>query len=124
MKREVAAFRSKLMNIYRTHIEMINDLPAFREEEAQPEQEEQNMPATPAEEPAVAGVQPEEAPMQMAMDEAAAAQAFETSAGDDGPAAGESNRPDEGAPDVKLNVRFDEESGEYLPMADNGRRHR
>lgn len=121
MKREVSAFRSKVMNMYRAHIELINDIPTYREEtapEEAPAQAPVQQPEPPAPEPAPARHEAEppiaEPPAVTASNEAAASIA---------PAPVAEAEPDPEPPtpadddfDLRLNVRYDEETGEYVPL--------
>lgn len=119
VKSEVSDFRSVLLNMYRTHLELINDMPVFRKEEPlvqpQEEPETQVLPQPEAEDK-----KPEETGAEIALEQAAAAQTMQ---GDEAPEmpvpakAEQADEPYESDPDVKLNVRFDEESGEYVPLA-------
>lgn len=179
MKKEVSSFRSRLMEMYRTHLELINDIPTYHGEEddsaAQPDSEpEQTQAEQPQHEqpqpeqvqpvqPQHEQVQPEQAqPAAQTADpqsaEPAAAEPVKraepaVSAAPTAPSAPTSKeedyidvmstafaakkpeaaatdakvetapvqdkKPASGdtkAPELKLNVRFDEETGEYLPI--------
>ena len=138
IKREVSDFRSQLMGLYRAHIELINELPVFHEDEepdpGQPKAETE-APA-PAEEPSDPETAAEPAREQAAatrMEDAGPSGAGEPAAETaEKPAPPESSAPtEEKTPDadyaIKLNVRYNEETGEYVPLgsdADNTGRKR
>lgn len=116
MKTEVAAFRSKLLDIYRAHLELIGaipvEAPAGTAEPAKNENEAPTADTTAAsaaeEKPAAAPALEEEA-QPAAQEEAAAAQA----------PAGETAKPMHTV-SVRLNMRYDEQTGEYVPFSADG----
>ena len=125
LKREVSDFRSRLLDMYRDHLRLITSLPALAEEdEAAAGDDGQEEPA---QEPA-----PDDAAAPSADSAAAesAEPAEETPAEpDDQPAgpheggepasspADEAAAAEEPGYHVKLNVRYDEQTGEYVPTS-------
>ena len=132
MKKEVTNFRSSLMNMYRAHLELINDIPVFHEEpeEKREETSEAAKEEAPAPEEKAGPEKPEaaeaETEEEKTFSQAAAAEAEQDKHEQEQPEppAGEEAEPpkSEPAPELKLNVRFDEQAGEYIPIADE-RRH-
>ena len=143
MKRRVSEFRSELMNMYRAHIELISEMPVFHEEEPAADDAPAEQAETPAE------TLPEETPSEAtAFDEVAAAESADAGqtteetepAGEAASAEETDNQLPEEAPEaeeteekaddgvdeshfgLKLNVKFDEASGEYIPLESNGKK--
>lgn len=124
LKKEVSDFRSRLLDMYRDHLRLITSLPALAEDE--PEEPAQAAEPSPDAEPAAEG-EPDEtaeaAPEEPETDEAAQPSAQpETPAAPDDGADTAGQTADEAAATadpnyhVRLNVRYDEQSGEYVPI--------
>lgn len=60
IKQEVSDFKSRLIEIYRQHIELIRELPTVEEEEVVPEQQEQEIQQAGEEEASLQVLEPEE----------------------------------------------------------------
>ena len=125
IKREVTDFRSQLMGIYRAHIELINELPVFREE-GRPEPDEPEAPAQtpaagePAQDPQTAAEQTQAQAAAAGTEEADGPapepDAAETPVPEQPQEAPAEEKPSDAGYDIKLNVRYDEETGEYIPL--------
>lgn len=120
VKTEVAAFRSKLLDIYRAHLELIGAMPVeVPEGKTEPAQAESETPAdgiadASAEMPAAVPADPEKAAQSAAQVEAAA-QATADAVPSGGAATLGHTVP------VRLNMRYDEQTGEYVPFSQGNR---
>jgi cell division initiation protein len=149
LQNEVISFKASVMDLYREHLKLIDELPVDDEQTAeepagdQPDaaQEEETSETAEVseaeEEAAAAQIEPAEDVISGEQENAepeTEAEAKEPSAADDGGqededageqvdedtgGQNEAQDADEDVPAVKLNLQFDENSGEYIPLGQN-----
>lgn len=122
LKQEVSDFRSRLLDMYREHLKLITTLPALAEEEEEPADGEEAPAADGAEAPADAQpVQPAADDGRPAAEEAPGREATPSGTPENGapadPAANEAAAAEDPSYHVQLNVRYDEQTGEYVPTS-------
>jgi len=135
IKREVTSFRSKLINIYRGHLESINAIPVEREDEpvssnlqeqplaptvpnpkTEPDSQVETATQVSDEQTVTAAAQPEALITAVPMIDADAVTKSQMAATLQ-PEQPLDETLEEQQSEIKLSVKFDEESGEYIPLS-------
>jgi cell division initiation protein len=135
IKREVTSFRSKLINIYRGHLESINAIPVEREDEpvssnlqeqplaptvpnpkTEPDSQAETATQVSDEQTVTAAAQPEALITAVPMIDADAVTKSQMAATLQ-PEQPLDETLEEQQSEIKLSVKFDEESGEYIPLS-------